>query len=100
MDVYARRRLVALGGLAAVILLIAVAIGQCGDDDETPAEVTPIGGATQPGLTSLPKEDFISEADTICAETDAALEQISTANAVRAARQETEAVTNELNQLQ
>jgi hypothetical protein len=100
MDVYARRRLVALGGLAAVIVLIAVAIGQCGDGEDEPTDITPIGGVTGPGLASLPKEDFIAEADTICAETDAALEQISTADPVRAARQETEAATNELNQLQ
>ncbi|MGH2954176.1 MAG: hypothetical protein ACRDK9_09175 [Solirubrobacterales bacterium] len=100
MDVYQRRRLVALGGLAAVVVLIAVAIGQCGGDDEDPVPVTQIGGATGPGLASLPKDGLIEQADAICAETDAALEAISTANAARAARQEAEAATAELNDLQ
>jgi hypothetical protein len=101
MDVYQRRRLVALGGLAAVVVLLAVAIGQCGGDgDEDAVPVTTIGGVSGPGLASLPKEDFIEQADAICAETDAAIEQINTADATRAARQEAEAAVNELDQLQ
>jgi hypothetical protein len=101
MDVYQRRRLAALGAIGAVILLIVIAIGTCGgDDDETPVPVTEIGGATGPGLASLPKDDFIEQADAICAETDAGLEGITTAEATRAARQEAELASGQYEQLQ
>ena len=99
MDVYQRRRLVALGGLAAVVVLIGAVVAGGDDDDEPEAPVTTIG-ATGPGLTSLPKREFIDQADSICAETDAALEGIGTANPTRAARQEAELATAELEQLQ
>jgi hypothetical protein len=72
MDVYQRRRLVALSVLAGVFILFVLLIRSCGgDDSETP--VSPVAGGTgEGGAAALSLDDYISQADTICLEANTA----------------------------
>ncbi len=45
MDVYQRRRLVALSAVAVVFIVLVLLFRSCGGDEE-PAPVTPLSGAT------------------------------------------------------
>ena len=45
MDVYQRRRLVALSAVAVVFIVLVLLFRSCGGDDEA-APVTPLSGAT------------------------------------------------------
>jgi hypothetical protein len=73
MDVYQRRRLVALSAIAAIFIVFVLLVRSCGGDDE-PTTETPIAGATgasgAAGATSLSKADYIEQADQICLETN------------------------------
>jgi hypothetical protein len=99
MDVYQRRRLVALSTLAGVFILIVVLIGTCGDDEETP--VTPVSGATGPGgPTSLSQNEFIEEGDATCLESNTALASVDDSDPAVAATEEGQILAGELESLQ
>jgi hypothetical protein len=102
MDVYARRRLVAAGGGVLVLILIIFGISQCGDDDEgTP--ITPIGATGGATLTAVSKDDYISEADSICGERNAQLiaaEEDLAGDPAELAAERYDIVNNELSDLQ
>src|SRR5262245_60987122 len=80
MDVYQRRRLVAVLCIAAVLVIIIVAIASGGDDDSSPI-TTPDGATGASGSAPLSKSEFITQADAICAETNAAVANLSTGTA-------------------
>lgn len=100
MDVYQRRRLVAVLAIVLVLVLVVVAIaGGGGDDEGTPIE--PVTGASTPGLaTPLTKTEFIRQGDDICAETAVAVANIDTGDTKNQAEQELEFTQSELDQLQ
>jgi hypothetical protein len=67
MDIYMRRRLVALGGLVAFFIIIVLLIRSCGDDEEPAPLQDPTAGTTdEAGAVPLSTEDFIAQADQIC----------------------------------
>ncbi len=100
MDVYQRRRLVALSALAVVFIGFVLLIKSCGgDDDETPA--TPLAGATGTGgATVIPQADYIDQGDTICLQANTALADVEQSDPVQAAGDEADIVAGELEQLQ
>jgi hypothetical protein len=99
MDVYQRRRLVALSAIAAVFILIVLLVRSCGDDEEPVAPVT--SGTSVPGAAQpLSQEDYIDEGDAICLQTNTALAAIDTADADQAAAEEAQLLGSELDQLQ
>ena len=66
MDVYQRRRLVALSALAAIFIVFVLLIRSCGGDDETTTP-TPVAGASGlGGVSEQSKAAFIDQADAIC----------------------------------
>ncbi len=68
MDIYMRRRLVALGGLVLFFILFVLLVKSCGGEDE-PAPATtpdPLAGATGASGAALSPEDLILRADEIC----------------------------------
>ncbi len=74
MDIYMRRRLVALGGLVAFFIIFVLLVKSCGDDDEAPAPLSDPAGATgEGGAVPLTTEDFIAQADEICGPANAAV---------------------------
>jgi hypothetical protein len=102
MDVYARRRLVALLSVAAVVLIIIVAVASGGSGDDS-SDIPPVeqpGGGTG---NSLSKADYIQQADQICAETEAAIANLGAGaaadDAVLQADQQYQYVRSELDQL-
>lgn len=97
MDVYQRRRLVALSVLAALFVIFVLLIRSCGgDDEETP--ITPVSGATGlGGVTSLSPEDFAQQGDAICLQTNTLL---ASAGEDPASGEQAEIVAGELEQLQ
>jgi hypothetical protein len=99
MDVYQRRRLVALSAIAGVFVLIVVVIASAGGDDEPEAPITTVG-TTDQQATAIPKGEYIDEADGICGEVNAALASVDTADAASAASEELTLVSGELEQLQ
>jgi len=98
MDVYARRRLVAVLAVVLVVVLIGVAVAGGGDDDQTP--ITTVAGASTPGLASpLSKSEFIEQADDICEETAVAIENLGSEDAAQLAEDELSLTENQLSQL-
>ena len=74
MDIYMRRRLVALGGLVAFFIIFVLLVKSCGGDDEAPAPLSDPAGATgEGGAVPLTTEDFIAQADEICGPANAAV---------------------------
>ncbi|MDQ3572570.1 MAG: hypothetical protein M3383_06885 [Actinomycetota bacterium] len=74
MDIYMRRRLAALGGLVLFFIVFVLLVKSCGDDDpEAPLEPTSSGTTGGAGPVALTKEEFISQADQICAPANAAV---------------------------
>jgi hypothetical protein len=74
MDIYMRRRLVALGGLVAFFIIIVLLIKSCGGDDEPAPLQSPTAGTTdEAGAVPLSTEDFITQADEICGPANAAV---------------------------
>jgi len=99
MDVYARRRLVAVMAIVLALVLIVVAIAG-GGDDEPEAPITTVTGASAPGLaTPLSKREFITQADDICQEATVGIENISADDAEQIAKQELSLTEGELDQL-
>jgi hypothetical protein len=100
MDVYQRRRLVALSALAAIFIVIVLLIRSCGGDDEE-APVTPLAGATGTGgATVLTQNDYADQADAICLEANTSLANVDESDAAQAASDRSEIITGELQQLQ
>jgi hypothetical protein len=99
MDVYQRRRLVALSAIAIAFILLVLLIRSCGgDDDETP--VSPIAGATGTGTAAaLTAEQFIEEGDAICLEANNGLAEVDSADPDASAT-EAEILGSELGSLQ
>jgi hypothetical protein len=99
MDIYQRRRLVALSAIAGIFVLIVVVIASAGDDDEPEAPITTVG-TTDQTAAAIPKREYIDEADAICAEVNSALASIDAADEAAAAAEEATLVAGELQQLQ
>jgi hypothetical protein len=100
MDVYQRRRLVALSALAGIFIIFVLLIRSCGGDDEE-APIEPIAGATGlGGATALTVEDYLAQADAICLESNNSLAEVDATDAAGAASEQSEIVTSELQQLQ
>lgn len=103
MDVYQRRRLVALSVIAAIFVIIVLLIRSCGDDEEAPLTaatgVSGVSGAT--GASGpVSQDDYISQADAICLQTNTTISNIDAADANEAASQTGDALASELDQLQ
>ncbi len=99
MDVYQRRRLVALSALAAIFVIFVLLIRSCGDDDEEGTPLTsPVPTTTEP--TALSQDDFISQGDTICLDTNTSLDALDGADAAEDATDRAELLAGELSSLQ
>lgn len=99
MDVYQRRRLVALSALAAIFIVIVLLIRSCGDEEEAP--VTPLAGATGTGgATVLAQREYADQADAICLEANNQLAAVDETDVAQAATDRSEIITGELQQLQ
>ena len=102
MDIYMRRRLVALGGLVAFFIIFVLLVKGCGGDDE-PAPVAPsvpTTGATGEAGAALSEEDFILRADEICGPANEAVGALDPADPVAVARAEFQTTRDELTQLE
>ena len=67
MDIYMRRRLLALGGLVLFFILFVLLVKSCGGDEEPePVAEAPLTGTTGTTGGLLAEEDFILQADEIC----------------------------------
>jgi hypothetical protein len=100
MDVYQRRRLVALSALAGFFILVVLLVRSCGDDEE-PTPVAPLAGATGPGgATALSQADYIDQADSICLDANNALAEVDQSDLEAAAADEQQILEGELQQLQ
>lgn len=95
MDVYQRRRLIALSSLAALFIVAVLLIRSCGDGDETAA--TPAATTTPTELTSA---DYISQADAICLEANTSLASVDDSDPTEAATAEGQILAGELESLQ
>jgi hypothetical protein len=101
MDVYQRRRLVALSILAGIFVIVVVLIQRCGDDEETPTTLSGTTGATGPGgPTSLSQNDFIDQGDATCLESNTALAAVDEDDPVLAATEEGQILNGQLGSLQ
>ena len=99
MDIYMRRRLVALGGLVAFFIIFVLLVKSCGGDDE-PAPIEPTVGATgEGGAVPLTVDEFIDQADAICEPANAAVGAIDPESPT-AVRDEYQITADELASLQ
>jgi hypothetical protein len=100
MDVYQRRRLIALSILAGAFVILVLLIRSCGgDDEETP--VAPVAGATGVGgATALTQAEYIDQADAICLEANTSLASVDDSEPATAAAEEGQIVAGELEALQ
>ena len=100
MDVYQRRRLVALSAVAGIFVVLVLLIRSCGDDDEDATPLTSETGATGlGGATALSQDDFAAQGDAICLETNTALASIDSTDD-QAATDQAELLAGELDSLQ
>ncbi len=100
MDVYQRRRLVALSAIAVVFILFVLLIKSCGGDD-TPEPATPVAGATGlGGATSLTQADYIAQGDDICLGANTSLASVDESDPVQAASDQADIIAGEVQQLQ
>ncbi|HLM30685.1 MAG TPA: hypothetical protein VK326_03385 [Solirubrobacterales bacterium] len=101
MDVYQRRRLVALSALAAVFILLVLLVRSCGGDDEEPAPLAgPVSGASGVQGSVLTKEQYTSEADDACLQANTSLVGVDEADAQQAASDKAEILAGELSAIQ
>ena len=102
MDVYQRRRLVALSALAGIFIVIVLLVRSCGGDDEESNPLTaPVAGTTGlGGATALSQADFIEQGDAICLETNTSLASVDESDADQAASDRAELLAGELDSLQ
>jgi hypothetical protein len=99
VDVYQRRRLVALSAVVGVFVLIVVIASAGGGDDEEPAPVatlTGATGATAGGVQPLANRDYIDQADAICTEAVSSLEAIDSEDLAEAAQREARIMASQL----
>jgi hypothetical protein len=74
MDIYMRRRLVALGGLVAFFIIFVLLVKSCGGDDEpAPLQDQTTGATGEGGAVALTTDEFIAQADEICGPANAAV---------------------------
>jgi len=100
MDIYMRRRLVALGGLVAFFIIFVLLVKSCGGDDEPSETVTaPAAGASGETGSALTPELFIEEADGVCGPANLQVSEIDP-EAADAAQQEYLITREELKALQ
>jgi hypothetical protein len=100
MDVYQRRRLVALSALAAVFILFVLLIKSCGGDDDS-TDATPLAGATGAGgATTLTQAGYVDQGDAICLDANTSLANVDQGDPSKAAKEEANIVEGELQQLQ
>lgn len=98
MDVYQRRRLVALSAVAAIFVILVLLVRSCGGDEEE-APITPVVGATGGGgAVTLSASDFAAQGDAICLDTNTLFAQTEDAEA--SSGEAGEVVAGELAQLQ
>jgi hypothetical protein len=100
MDVYQRRRLVALSAIAVVFVLFVLLIRSCGgDDDEATPE--PLAGATGAGgVTVLTQADYIAQADPICLEANTSFADVDESDPAGSDNEKSQIIAGELQQLQ
>jgi hypothetical protein len=99
MDIYMRRRLVALGGLVAFFIIFVLLVKSCGDDDPAPSTTTSEEtGATGETGAALTTEAFIEQGDAICGPANTAVSEIDPEDPA-AAQQEYDITRGELKQL-
>jgi hypothetical protein len=102
MDVYQRRRLVALSAVAAVFVVLVLLIRSCGDDDDDATPLTSSVPATTgvAGATPLSQEDFASQGDSICLEANTSLAALEETDAAADAAGTAELLAGQLDSLQ
>ena len=102
MDVYQRRRLVALSAIAVVFILFVLLIRSCGGDDEEPSTLAAgaSGASGVAGATILAQADYIAQADQVCLGTNTSLAAVDEADPVQADNEKSQIVSGELQQLQ
>ncbi len=98
MDVYQRRRLVALSAIAALFVIFVLLIRSCGDD-EAPVTTTPVSGATLGGAAPT-LDAYIQEADAICLQANTLIADLDTSDPQQAAIDQANAVGSELQSVQ
>jgi hypothetical protein len=98
MDVYQRRRLVALSALAGVFIILVLLIKSCGGDSDETTPLPATGTSTPP--TALTQAAYIAQADQICRETNTSISEIDTSDTDQAAEDKGTAIASELNSLQ
>lgn len=100
MDIYMRRRLVALGGLVLFFIFFVLLVKSCGGDDE-PQPVAPVSsGATGgTGATALAEADYIAQADEICAQANASVGALDPADTTGEPQDEYLITNDELSQV-
>ena len=100
MDIYMRRRLVALGGLVAFFILFVLLVKSCGgDDDPAPLQTAETGATGANGAIALTPDEFIAEADAICGPANRAVGALDPTDP-DAIREEAQITRTELQQLQ
>lgn len=100
MDIYMRRRLVALGGLVLFFIFFVLLVKSCGGDEEqAPLQDVNTGATGEGGAVALSTEDFIIEADRICAEANSSVGALDPEDP-NATRDEFSITSSELEQLE
>ena len=99
MDIYMRRRLVALGGLVLFFILFVLLVKSCGGGDEPPIATTTVGATGTDGTVALSREDYIAQADEICGAANSAVGGLDPTDP-EATRDEFRITRDELSQLQ
>lgn len=100
MDIYMRRRLVALGGLVAFFIIFVLLVKSCGGDDEPePVATAPTTGASGVEGAALTPEAFIEQADDICGPSNLLVSELDPA-ATDATQEEYVITREELTSLQ
>ena len=102
MDVYQRRRLVALSAVAAIFVILVLLIRSCGGDDEDANPLTSSVPATSGalGASPLPQEDFADQGDSICLDTNTSLAALDSTDETQDATDRAELLSGELDSLQ
>src|SRR5688500_18265782 len=102
MDVYQRRRLVALSGIAGVFILFVLLIRGCGGDDEAaePLAAGASGASGVAGATVLSQADYIAQADAICLQANTSFANVDESDEIQADNDRADIIASELQQLQ
>lgn len=99
MDVYQRRRLVALSIVAVLFIAFVLLIRSCGGDDE-PAPAVPVSGASGvEGATALTLAAYIDQADSACLQANNFLAAVDQADPAAAASEQSQIVASQLESL-